>query len=451
MSARGPFDSAPAPRSFDSAPAPRALRSGCTERKSDRGSAGRGPIFLAAGLAALVLGVGLLLFGRKSERGAFAEKLSTFRASPDGAKALARLCERLGARVERRTERLIALEGVDLLFVLEPQATRARGPFLATVGVDKDEAAAVERWVKAGGTLVVAATEETELHEKFGVTVGPARAAVGEVGPAVPSAFADGVERLATASAPLGLTALREEAIPILRRGDSIFGLAIRVGSGKAVFLADPAVLSNRFLAAADNAVLAGNLLAAARPRGRVAFDEVHHGFAGDRGVMGYVGRRSLAPLLVQACGAILSFAAAVGGRRGRAPLVEEERPPESRESVRAMAEIYGRARLRAYCAKALEQALVREVEAATGVEGQGRGEALHSPPAGEGAEPLPEILRRHGVRSFRALDGIGRRARQIEAREARGGASEHELLVFAREVGRFEAEVREAFGRGRR
>jgi hypothetical protein len=406
--------------------------------------AGRGPVLLAAGLGALVLAVGLVLFGRKSERGGFAEKYSTFRASPDGAKALEQLCERLGARVERRTERLIALEGTDVLFVLEPDAL-AGGLFQPIGRFGDDEAKAVERWVRAGGTLVVAASAPGALHEAFGVTLAEAPAGEAELSPAVPSALARGVERLEAGPSRAALACAREDAVPIFRRGAAPAALAIRAGRGRAVFFADPGIFANKAIGAADNAVLAANLLAAVRPPARVAFDEFHHGFVAERGVVGYIGRRQLAPLLVQAAGAILILAGALGGRRGRAPRLEEERPPESRESVRAMAEIYGRARLRGYCAKALEQGALREVEAATGLAG-GRGAE-----DGGGPEPLAEVLRRRGVRSFRALEGITRRARQIEGREARGGASEHELLVLAREVGRFEAELREAFGRARR
>lgn len=458
-------------------------------------------------LPAVLLGalavVAALLFGREAERGAFAARHSTFRATPEGAKALYRLHERLGARVERRTEPLFGLEGIDLLFVIDPAA--------GGKPVTRDEASSVKRFVEAGGAVVVAARGPTEIHRAFGVRAvmvtaapAPARAAGtggtagatgtgteeaerGDAGPAgpgagppatgarpaVPSPYARGVARLevppplrerdapeeaaATAHVPgspglpptpiglgppspaeIGLEAAA--GVPLFRRArdGSVFALSVRAGVGRAIFVADPAVLSNRALGLADNGIFAANLLAAARSATpRVAFDEYHHGFEGERGVAGYIGRRALAPAALQAAGAFILLAAALGGRRGRPPLLEEEEPPRSRESVRAMAEIYGKAGLAGHCARELFDAALRRAHDATGV------------PPEAGPARMAEALRRAGVRGFRALEGIARRRAAIEARGERAG--ERELLAFAREVAKFEQELEAVFGARRR
>ncbi len=389
---------------------------------------------LAGSMVAALLAVAVLLFGRTAERGAFAEAFSTFRATPDGAKAAFILLERLGHRVHRHAEETLALEGADVLFVLEPAKA-----FTA------DEAEALERFVEAGGCLVYAARDESEVHRRFGVDL-KAQAknppAPVEVVPAIPSAYARGVASLAPDPHPRTLESSRASAVPIFRGPNGVEAFAVRAGQGKALLFADPSPFANRALERAGNAALLAAIAAAhARPGGRgarIAFDEYHHGFEAERGVAGYLGRRALAPALVQALVAFSVPALALGGRRGRPPVLEEDRPPESREHIRAMAEIYAKARLGHHCAERLWKAIIRDLEVATGVAAAGAGPA--------GREAVAEVLRRRGVKSFRGLEKIGKRHARIDA-FARRGVAELELLLYAREVARFEADCRAALG----
>jgi hypothetical protein len=409
--------------------------------------ASKGPLYFAGGLVAAALAFALLLFGRSAERGAFAEAYSTFRATPDGAKAAFLVLERLGYRVERHTEQALALSGVDVLFVLEPSEPGFGQPAFAA-----HEVRALREFVRAGGCLVVAASRETPLHEAFDVRLVTASArpersggeadaeskgadAPADAVPALPSVYAAEAAHLAPDARGGALEPARAAAVPIYRRagsGGAVEAVAIREGQGKALFFADPSPFANRAIGRADNAALLASIAAAHARRGRVAFDEFHHGFAAERGIAGYMERRALGPALLQAGAAFLVLALALGGRRGRAPILDDERPPESREHVRAMAEIYAKARLRVPCAEKLHRALLRDVEAALGL----------GPLAGEA---LAEALRKRGVKSYRGLERLGlRRAQLIRANQV----GEHELLGFARDVARFEADCREALGR---
>lgn len=506
------------------------------------GGSSRAPALLAGALAAFVLAVAVLLLGRAAERGEQAEALSTYRATPDGAKAAFVVLERLGHRARRHTEPLVALEGIDVLVVLEPRVAGigTGGPAL----FDDREVRALQLFVRDGGCLVIASRIETPLHGAFGVRLknaeaaawktpfgtmtvqggvvtitataeDPPAAAAGAAGtatatvesaPLLPSAVLAGIERVSAALHPRELIAETASALPLLARTGGepgapprIEALSVREGRGRAVFFADPSPFSNAAIGRADNALVLPAIAAAHARGGAVAFDEAHHGFTSESGVTGYIGRRTLAPSLVQAAAAFLVLALALGGRRGRPPILAEEKPPESVEHIRAMAEIYAKARLGEHVAGRLYRSVVRDVEVATGLvvgadrpaplvvpvagpseaasgAAGGTGPAASSgaggaasaagekPPAAPPAAPAPtppfdlaradevalvEALRASGVRGFRSLETIGARRRRIrvDALKDPRAVSEADLLVLAREIGRFEDDCRRALG----
>ena len=86
-----------------------------------------------------------------------------------------------------------------------------------------------------------------------------------------------------TAMGPLKLMWRRsfsstDELQVVAQAGDQILAVAIPVGKGRVVAIADPAVVTNKALREADNAVWLVTL-AASWGNGRVLFDEYHHGF----------------------------------------------------------------------------------------------------------------------------------------------------------------------------
>lgn len=327
---------------------------------------------------------------------------------------------------------------------------------------------ALDLFVKDGGCLVVASSIETPLHASFGVRLltptgtaevaeAPTATAVAASAtgtaravPAFPSVYCAGVASLTTSAHGRSLVSESATAIPLLvRDGGAAEAMLVRRGLGRALFFADPGAFENRSLKSGDGAAMLAAIAEAESRGGSIAFDEGHHGFRTERGMTGYLGRRSLAPAVVQAGLALLVLGVALAGRRGRPPLLSDERPPESIEHIRAMAEIYAKARLRLHAAERLYGGLVRDVESALGFTPTvraGEGEAA----AASGVVrdgPVAEALRERGVAGFRMLEAISARVRRLSAAKDPRRISEAELLHLSREIGRFEADCRRALG----
>jgi hypothetical protein len=113
------------------------------------------------------------------------------------------------------------------------------------------------------------------------------------------------------------------------------------------IALADPGLLDNRSLRKGDNARLALNLLLVDRGRGQVLVDEYYHGYGRASSVFGHLAGSNIMSPLVQALILLMVYVAAGGRRFGRPrPATRVERR-SSMEFVRALAQIYQRARAR--------------------------------------------------------------------------------------------------------
>jgi hypothetical protein len=188
----------------------------------------------------------------------------------------------------------------------------------------KDERAGLERWVRAGGHLVVAAQAETPTDASGGqVELGGSHQVMAWLGialkirkygaageeldvAATPKEWAGyDIARLSAdlppslvwhgARAPISaaikdmgaddkpLKALPEpvgaEPGGRLQDGDGdVLGMAMKLGRGRVDVLSDVEILSNERLGKQDNALLAAAVLLGGK--GPVAFDEYHHGLA---------------------------------------------------------------------------------------------------------------------------------------------------------------------------
>lgn len=169
--------------------------------------------------------------------------------APDGAKALAILLERLGARVDTSGELPAPGEGVVL--VLDDQ-------------LDHAARAQVTDWARRGGTLVVA--DPSSPLEGASPALGlpdQAATAPGLLAPACPAPWARGVERVATAGDDL--LEVPHGASACFPRGGDAFAVAREEGAGVVVSLGGADPWSNAYLGDDDNALLAANLLVPGR------------------------------------------------------------------------------------------------------------------------------------------------------------------------------------------
>jgi hypothetical protein len=171
--------------------------------------------------------------------------------APNGAKALALLLRQLGDKVN--TSGLLPEPGKGVALVLYDQ-------------LDGSTRADVTRWVKRGGTLVVA--DPTSPLEGTVVAQGLPNTALTTSGPLAPACQAPWA-RDVSAVDPEGDPLLEVPSgayscFPVIRH-DASFAVAQNEGAGVVVALGGADLWSNRYLSDTDNALFAADLLAPAK------------------------------------------------------------------------------------------------------------------------------------------------------------------------------------------
>lgn len=393
---------------------------------------------LAAGLAV----VGLLALGDEADRSADFQKYSSLRAEPDGLLALHELARRMGRPVERSKTRLYALPADGLAVLAQPHGAVDRAGMRALLKIkdyDKKEIAALRTWVESGGTLLIAASAESELHEAFSLKVQ-----------SFPEREGDGLSAEPRALVPL---VSGGDALSLKRRvglkdssGEWLFlhGFggggppcsAVRfLGAGRVIALADPHPISNGGLAAPGNAGFVGALLRSGA--GPVVFDEFRHGLQEELGLFSYARRISLDLVFFQLLVAFGVVWWSVSARTGRVRAPRSPAGIESREFLTAMANIYDKARLQGHALRWFERRLVLVLRHITGFEQARRVEDFE-------AEAVAKKLRELGVKNYQGFGAyldfraavLGRTATTAEGRpdwDRLRGLSDRELLALSR------------------
>jgi hypothetical protein len=316
----------------------------------------RRDILIVAGLfLALATFLALVPADSGEDRGA-----TSHASGPGGSLALYRWLGELGYRAERLEYRDFALDaGGDLLFVLAPSASYTPA-----------EAAAVLRWVEAGGTLILADDRRfgagADLLRAAGASIAPAptgpiqRAALDQ-----PLAPGDTV----VAQTSVVLAELPDDAAPIM--GAAAGPVLAGVQRGKGYIYVSTALrpFTNAGLADAGSAALVLGLLRRAPVGGRVIFDEYHHGFVRDPSLGGLLvgspwGWAVIYAAMVGAAYVILS-----GRRFGRpVPLREETARRSSAEYQESIAGLLRRGRKSGYILAHYRAALKRRLARPHGI-----------------------------------------------------------------------------------
>lgn len=309
------------------------------------------------------LGIGLVLLmivGIQSTAGGPQGRPSTYTSDPRGALALYRWLGDLGYNVERLQYRAFTLDpGTDLLFILAPSER-----------VTAEEADLLVNWVAAGGTLVIA-DERTGEFAPLGalfraldvrlieVAEGASFAGVPVLQPALAAPPAAQLNVRSTTRIEMtrnDLAALAGDAA-----GPTLAGL--QLGEGYVYVSSSVFPFTNTGLGADDNGALALNLLRRVPAGGRIAFDEIHHGFIREPSLRdlllgspwGWAGLYALIVLGV--------FAVAGSRRFGRpVPLREETARRSSAEYLESMAGLLRRGRKADYVLEHYRIALKRRL-----------------------------------------------------------------------------------------
>lgn len=354
--------------------------------------------------AALAVGLLLLpaalatLAAPDADRSPLDPRLSVFRASPQGARALFLTLERLGIRTKPR-----------LAAYTEGDSLRGGFALLApTESPTPAELHALLRFVERGGTLLYVARPRDATLDSLGLALTP-RASTERR-----TRFAPTFHRLAVGTPEVsGVGWVFDEESPALDTpgvspllvsgtGD-VAAVEFHHGAGRVVAWSDPAPLRNRAVRKSGAAPLFVRAAAeAVAPGGTLRVDEFHHGFRGGSAVAGtlrFLGKTAPGWMLVQLALAGAGLLFLLGRRFGapRPPAPARRRSPL--EHVDALAEAYRQAGARRTARRLLVAGLARRT---------GRGAPRDR--AGE-----IELLRRLGAPHPEAEDDLVPLARDID------------------------------------
>lgn len=268
---------------------------------------------------------------------------TSFNADPLGTKAFYTLLgERLGFDVRRLTVPFDRMpRSAKVLIVVEPRADQAGLPMLAHPPIGEREADALEAWVRAGGTLILAAGSLAEMPEQ------------------------------------------------LTRTG--------RLGRGRIYAYSSIRKITNKGMRNPANAVELARIVARhAGKRGLVLFDEYHHGYGQPRSLWALTGPRVRLSLIFFA--AALGLALYSQGRRFgavRALLVSDVRRPGI-EFVEAVGRLYQRAGAADAAAEITIDSFLRKLQAVfgfTGVLSQPLASRVAASAGGQAVETLRRCL----------------------------------------------------------
>jgi hypothetical protein len=298
------------------------------------------------GILLIVFVTATTLYTRRGFETEQRQQPSTYSTSPNGARALFDLMERLGIQVRRHERPLTELaDDAGLLVIVEPLAR----------AIDGTEQKVLQDWLNAGGTLLLVVSGDplrslssVDFHE---MSVKPTTVAPTVVSVArgespylqhVQSLNVVSSTRLAPTPGQKGVTRLAGD-----RHG--AVALTWKEKQGRVIAISGGVSLDNRAIASGDNAVFYVNV-AQEHSRGKrptVLFDEYHQGFGVETGTqkslwqaVGAPGRAIFFYLLV----AFLLVVYNANRRFGAPKLVELPSSRPSTEYISSMALLYHRA-----------------------------------------------------------------------------------------------------------
>lgn len=293
-------------------------------------------ILLIVALFLLLVALNFVFFIDKSgmEEDELTADRSSYRSTPYGTLAFYSLLQESRYNVTRFEKPFTELKAQEpgTLFVIAPPDTHSP---------DQDEFEALNKWVEAGGLLII-------IDRDINVSVGDAAMRTehadskSSVRVLQPTPLTRSVRRVALSEYATRVK-IDSRALTYHIGDDQAAVVAdAQVGKGRVVLLTDPYVVANNGISQDDNVILALNLLAE-RPAGKIAFDEYHHGYGAStagEGLMAYF-RGTPVPWMMAQAGLIAAVVVYSYGRRfGRPIPLRRERRTTNLEFVSSMANI---------------------------------------------------------------------------------------------------------------
>ena len=348
--------------------------------------------------------------------------LTVYSAQPEGGKALRLWLEALGYGVTTlEDERYAIPRDVGTVLLLSPSTP------IGNAGLTE-----LERWVRQGGRLVVAEGSYLSwpLLRRFDVTMS----AVANVTRAVPASrgrLDSQIESIPVSprfEVQLSNRPVRPVSLLLGERDGAsepdrrpVLAARLPVDRGELVVLTVPELLSNSGLRTEASARLALSLIGPAAPAGRIAFDELHHGYGRIQG------RSTFTLLFDQAWGRVALLAGVIvllfliwrGRRFGRAVPVFIDRGRSLGELVTSQAALYRAGGKRLFVAEHLARQLRHDFAQAVGLPADAPDEEIAARATTIGRDPTRALRVLAGVRharSDRQLVALSRESEQSRA-----------------------------------
>lgn len=276
------------------------------------------------------------------------ERRTTYSAAAGGYKALYLWLHELNLPVRRweRTLNDLPVEA-SVLVMAEPE-----------LGPSKGELKSLKEWIAKGGTFVLIARQPNLFWLEMGFELEPVLVMQHlqdkkEPLRFQPGPYTRGIRTLNYSGHPR-LSSSRPQGIVHVRSAGGGLLMVLDEGKGRVIGLSDPSLFSNLSLRDGDHARLSLNLLLSHRGNGELLIDEYHHGYGRATSVLEHLfSSRALIPLL-QGMLILLVLWAAKGRRFGPPRQLLQEERSSSLEYVRAMAQLYQRAKVRPLALKAV-------------------------------------------------------------------------------------------------
>ncbi|MDP1920689.1 MAG: hypothetical protein Q8L14_30880 [Myxococcales bacterium] len=362
----------------------------------------RFPLLLISGL--LLLGAFGSFVMQGAKRGAFADRLSTYRSEPSGARALFLLLGEAGLPAERWQQDFQVIDRGTTLVLLgtsfrDATDKKSRNPGSADAGffddtddltdeereefkerglnafrsppVSSDESKKLLEHIRNGGTVIYAPWDQDENDLLTAVDVYLERAEnrkeITTLVPAQPSRFTVGVERLEARvrlwlDLPPGAVAL------LVDEGaeKTVVGL-VPYGQGRLIVIGAPELAMNSALTRADNALFWRAVGRAIAQVGPIAFDEFHHGFTGDRSIAEFAARYGLQFAAGQLLLGVMLWAASLK-RFGRPRVPADAARIGATDALFATSRLYREGKHYAHAAASIAKELAAEFARKAGV-----------------------------------------------------------------------------------
>ena len=293
-------------------------------------------ILLVAGLFLILVALNFLFFvdTRSADQDEVSGDRSSYRATPYGTLAFYTLLEESSYNVTRFEKPYTELKDKEpgTLIVIAPPPIH---------NPSDDELSALNKWVDAGGLLILI-DREIDLPVGDGSAKTETATSRTPVRSMQPTLLTRGVARLALSEYSTRIRLDSRSATYHIGDDQAAVVADARVGKGRVVLLSDQFVVANNGISQADNLILALNLFED-RPAGPIAFDEYHHGYGAAStggGLISYF-RGTPVPWMMAQAGLIAALVVYSYGRRfGRPIPLKRERRTTNLEFVSSMANI---------------------------------------------------------------------------------------------------------------